>query len=177
MKKILALLTVTFFNVFNSQVAIGKTAVSNSSVSLEFGAQNRGLLLPWVTSATTMTNTPNGTICFDLIDNRIKIKYAVGWQDFSQNSLGTTIDPVTTIDGRILQDPLTDIPTAKTSIGSSQSSSSAILILEDNNKAMILPKVASPHYNIINPSPGMMVYDTDSKMFAVFNGSMWTYWR
>ena len=42
-----------------------------------------------------------------------------------------------------------------------------ILILEDSNKAMVLPKVASPHLNIIKPSAGMMVYDTTSKMFAV----------
>ncbi|WP_435524785.1 hypothetical protein [Chryseobacterium indoltheticum] len=39
--------------------------------------------------------------------------------------------------------------------------------MEDTDKAMILPKVASPHLNIINPAPGMMVYDTTAKQLAV----------
>ena len=34
------------------------------------------------------------------------------------------------------------------------------MVLADTNKAMVLPKVASPHLNIVNPAPGMMVYDT-----------------
>lgn len=35
---------------------------------------------------------------------------------------------------------------------------------------MILPKVASPHLNIINPAPGVMVYDTTNKQLAVLMG-------
>ncbi|WP_279195775.1 hypothetical protein [Chryseobacterium indoltheticum] len=52
-----------------------------------------------------------------------------------------------------------------------------ILVLEDTNKAMILPRVASPHLNIINPAPGMMVYDTTAKQLAVFNGTVWSFWK
>ena len=52
-----------------------------------------------------------------------------------------------------------------------------ILVLADTNKAMVLPKVASPHLNIVNPSPGMMVYDTTSKQLAVFNGTVWSFWK
>lgn len=163
-------------NILAAQVAIGKTQVTNSSVSLEFGSQNRGVLLPWITSITSLIDAPNGTICFDLSDNRIKIKYAVGWMDFSQNDLGTTIDPVTSIDGALLQNSLNENTSSKTSIGN-VSNANGILVLEDNNKAMILPKVASPHYNIVNPAPGMIVYDTDSKLIAFFNGKVWSYWK
>lgn len=50
-------------------------------------------------------------------------------------------------------------------------------VLADTNKAMVLPKVADPHLNIINPEPGTMVYDTTSKLLAVYNGSVWTFWK
>ena len=52
-----------------------------------------------------------------------------------------------------------------------------ILVLADTNKAMVLPKVASPHLNIVNPSPGMIVYDTTKKQLAVFNGTVWSFWK
>jgi hypothetical protein len=52
-----------------------------------------------------------------------------------------------------------------------------ILVLADTNKAMVLPKVASPHLKIVNPSPGMMVYDTTKKQLAVFNGAVWSFWK
>lgn len=52
-----------------------------------------------------------------------------------------------------------------------------ILVLSDSDKAMILPKVENPHINIINPTAGMLVYDTVSKQLAVFNGTVWTFWK
>ncbi|WP_279195774.1 hypothetical protein [Chryseobacterium indoltheticum] len=33
-----------------AQVAVGKGSVQNSSISLEFGNENRGMILPWVTN-------------------------------------------------------------------------------------------------------------------------------
>ena len=52
-----------------------------------------------------------------------------------------------------------------------------LLVLADTDKAMVLPKVASPHLNIVNPAAGMMVYDTTSKQLAVFNGTVWSFWK
>ena len=52
-----------------------------------------------------------------------------------------------------------------------------ILVLEDANKAMVLPTVPNPHVNIVNPEPGMMVYDTTAKQLAVFNGTVWSFWK
>lgn len=159
-----------------AQVAIGKTSVSSTSVSLEFGPANRGMVLPWVTSSATVSGVVNGTMIYDLTDKKIKVKYASGWKDLSVNATGTTVDPVTGIDGALIQNSATETSSAKVAVGN-LTSTPGILVLEDTNKAMVLPKVASPHLNIINPSPGMMVYDTATKLLAVFNGSVWTFWK
>ena len=43
---------------------------------------------------------------------------------------------------------------------------------------MVLPIVNSID-NIVNPSPGMMVYvnKAGAKRLAVFNGSKWSFWK
>uniref|UniRef100_A0AAU6WRA1 Uncharacterized protein n=1 Tax=Chryseobacterium endophyticum TaxID=1854762 RepID=A0AAU6WRA1_9FLAO len=72
----------------------------------------------------------------------------------------------------VLQASKVELPGAKMVIGTGGASDTTpgILVLKDTNKAMVLPKVASPHLNIINPSAGMMVYDTVKHQLAVFNG-------
>jgi hypothetical protein len=160
----------------SGQVAIGKTSISSPSVSLEFGTANRGIILPWVTSAASVTGAVNGTMIYDLTDKRVKIKYAAGWKDLSIDPAGTTIDPSTSVDGSIIQNSAVESQTAKVAIGTS-TSVSGVLVLEDTDKVMVLPKVGSPHLNIINPAPGMMAYDTAAKLLAVFNGNVWTFWR
>ncbi|MGO4709634.1 hypothetical protein AB4Y90_11070 [Chryseobacterium sp. 2TAF14] len=160
-----------------AQVAIGKEAVVNTSVSLEFGNENRGIVLPWVTSTGAVAGAVNGTIVYDLSDHRVKTKYGSGWKDLSVDATGTTVDPITSVDGVAIQNSHTENTDAEVTIGDTQTSDTGILILEDKNKAMILPKVASPHLNIINPAPGMMVYDTTAKQLAVFNGKVWSFWK
>lgn len=169
------ILTLSFGSLF-SQVAIGKSSVSSGSVSLEFGTANRGIILPWVTSTAAVTGVVNGTMIYDLSDKKVKIKYASGWKDLSLETSGTTVDPLTGVDGVLIQNTATENTSAKTSIGT-PTSAPGILVLEDTTKAMILPKVASPHLNIINPAPGMMVYDTFNKQLAVFNGRVWSFWK
>mgnify|MGYP003601632936 FL=1 len=176
MKKIIILHSALFAVFTSAQVAIGKTTVSNAAVSMEFGSANRGLLLPWVTNTGSVTGVVNGTMVYDLSDKKVKVKYAAAWKDLSINTGGTTVDPVSTVDGITIQNAATEAANAKFSIGT-VTATPGILVLEDTNKAMVLPKVASPHLNIINPAPGMMVYDTTAKLLAVFNGSVWTFWR
>ncbi|MFN1218132.1 hypothetical protein ACKW6Q_14265 [Chryseobacterium kwangjuense] len=159
-----------------AQVAIGKTNITNNSVSLEFGSGNKGFILPWVTSAGSVSGAANGTMVYDLSDHKVKVKYTSNWKDLSIDNTGTTIDPVTNIDGINIQNNLTEKMTAKTNIGT-PSGTAGILVLEATDKAMILPKVAKPQLNIINPSPGMIVYDTHLKLVAVFNGKVWTFWN
>ena len=159
-----------------AQVAIGKASVSSPSVSLEFGTGNKGILLPWVTGVSTVTGAVNGTLVYNTTDKKVYVKYASGWKDLSVDATGTTVDPITNVDGLTLQNSLDDLDTAKVSIGT-PTSTPGILVLEDTNKAMVLPKVASPHLNIVKPSPGMMVYDTTKKQLAVFNGTVWSFWK
>ncbi|NIF06157.1 hypothetical protein F3J23_11965 [Chryseobacterium sp. Tr-659] len=160
----------------SAQVAIGKSSITSTSVSLEFETGNKGIILPWVTNTGAVTGAVNGTIAYDLSDHKVKVKYASGWKDLSVDTTGTTVDPITSTDGVLIQNPLTEQSGAKTAIGT-LGPDPGILVLEDTNKAMILPKVASPHLNIINPAPGMMVYDTTAKQLAVFNGSVWSFWK
>ncbi|MNU32624.1 hypothetical protein D3C71_211740 [compost metagenome] len=160
-----------------AQVAIGKEATVNTSVSLEFGNENRGMVLPWVTSTGAVAGAVDGTVVYDLSDHKVKTKYASGWKDLSVDATGTTVDPITLVDGVLIQNSHTEDTNAEVRIGTTQTSDTGILVLEDADKAMILPKVASPHLNIINPAPGMMVYDTTAKQLAVFNGTVWSFWK
>lgn len=165
----------------SAQVAIGKGSVTNTSVSLEFASANRGMILPWNTAAASTAGAVNGTMIYDLTDHKVKVKYASGWKDLSVDTTGTTTDPVTQVDGVLIQNSVTTENTsAKSAVVSNPgtpTSTPGILVLEDTNKAMILPKVASPHLNIINPAPGMMAYDTTAKQLAVFNGKVWSFWK
>lgn len=82
-----------------------------------------------------------------------------------------------------------DLPTAKVLIGGTATTPSTdaapgILVLGDNTKAMILPRVGSIA-DIVNPSAGMMVYvtgannngtDPNANQLAVFNGREWAFW-
>lgn len=167
MKKTIILIGLIAFATAYSQVAIGKTILESASSSLEFGNENRGMMLPWVTNASSLQNTVNGTLVFDLSDKKVKSFQNNIWVDLSIDISG--------IADSSLQDNLNDNSSAKTSIGT-PTATAGILVLEDNNRGMILPKVASPHLNIISPDAGMMVYDTVKKQLAVFNGSVWTFW-
>ncbi|MEG2077708.1 hypothetical protein SAMN05421796_10264 [Chryseobacterium piscicola] len=160
-----------------AQVAIGKTTISNNSVSLEFGNnESRGVILPWVTNVTTMTNAVNGTMAYDVATLKLKVKLATGWKDLSVDTSGKTTDPVSGVNGITIQNAAKEAADAKVSIGT-PTSTPGILVLEDSNKAMVLPKVSNPQTAIINPSPGMMVYDTNTKSLAVFNGTVWSFWK
>ncbi|CAA7197331.1 hypothetical protein [Chryseobacterium potabilaquae] len=153
-----------------SQVAIGKQSVSNSSVSLEFSnTENRGMILPYVEDKSGITE--NGTIIFDTTDNKVKYLKDNNWFDLSVDTTGTV--------DLSIQTPKTENTNAKTVIGNdgATNTTNGILVLSDVDKAMILPKLASPHLNIINPSPGMMAYDTVAHQLAIFNGTVWSFWK
>lgn len=163
-----------------AQVAVGgKQSASSAAVSLEFENGNRGIIVPWTDNAAAVDNTANtlaggtggavaGTIIYDTEDKSMKVKTATGWKDLSVDKTGVV--------NTTLQNPLAEKTNAKVSIGT-PTTTPGILVLENKNKAMILPKVASPHLNIVKPEPGTMVYDTVSKQLAVYNGTVWTFWK
>lgn len=174
MKNIYLSLSLFFATVLPAQVAIGKPSVSSPAVSLEFydNADNtKGIILPWVSSTAAVSGAVNGTLVYNTTDKKVYVKYASGWKDLSVDNTGTV--------STTLQDSLTDQATAKTVIGGDPvtDATPGILILADTNKAMVLPKVNSPHLNMVNPSPGMMVYDPVKKQLAVFNGTVWSFWK
>lgn len=152
-----------------SQVAIGNDSTTNSSVSLEFGnSQDRGIVLPYVENKTSISQ--NGTLIFDTTDKKVKYMKNGVWSDLSIDSYGVV--------DLSAQNERNEQMKAKVTIGYNfTSATDGILVLEDINKAMILPKVASPHLNIIKPAAGMMVYDTLARQLAVYNGNVWTFWK
>lgn len=170
---LLMLVTITV----KSQVAIGKQGVANSSVSLDFGGtENRGLILPYITDKSGITT--EGSIIYDTTDHKVKyLKDSGVWGNLSEDD--GTAATIGTADLSIQGADKTEQSTAKTAIGtnSATDTTNGILVLTDADKAMILPKVASPHLNVINPAPGMMVYDTVKRQLAVYNGTVWSFWK
>lgn len=175
--------------------------VTNPSISLEFydSADNaKGLVLPW---ASTLNNQPvaynsttlagyrgmqgtvvDGTIILDLSDKKVKYMRNGSWSPLTGAlplvANATTYNAFNAIDSS-LQDGKKEGATAKAAIGTNAATDTTIgiLVLIDTDKAMVLPKVASPHLNIKNPTPGMMAYDTTKKQLAVYNGTVWSFWK
>ncbi len=175
--------------------------VTNPSISLEFydNVDNtKGLVLPWT---STVNNQPvvynattgagyrgmqgtvvDGTIILDLSDKKVKYRRNGAWSnltgDLPLTAGSTNYTTFNAIDSS-LQDNKKEGATAKAAIGANGATdtTSGILVLTDTNKAMVLPKVVSPHLNIKNPTPGMMAYDTTKKQLAVYNGTVWSFWK
>ncbi len=154
------------------QIAIGKPSVTNTSVSLEFAeTENRGLILPYITDKSGINTL--GSLFYDTTDHKVKLLSDTNtWFDFSVDTTGTA-------DLSIQGNDKTELSTSKIAIGvnSSSDASTGIFVLADSDKAMVLPKVQSPHLNIVNPSAGMMVYDKNKRQLAIFNGTVWSFWK
>lgn len=154
-----------------SQTAIGKKTVENNNVLLDFNhGEQRGIILPWVTNQNDVLAPIGGTIIYDSNDKKIKYFKAGSnseWMDLSvnQGQVDTSI-----------QNGLSETNN-KTVIGSKTSDVNGVLVLEADDKAMVLPKVTSPHLNIIRPAAGTVVYDNVSKMMCLFNGNEWSFWK
>ena len=185
--KYFSILSVMIASLSFAQVAIGKSNISNTSVSLEFGAGNKGIILPWATNAAGVSLSPTanakgGAFILDVNDRKVKISKNNGtWFDLTVHNLEKPATSGNTAIDNSLQtnSSFPEKSTAKTMIGGDPSTDSTpgILVLADTNKAMIPPLVTDPATNIKNPAPGMMVYDSAKKLLAVYNGTVWSYWR
>jgi len=171
MKKILIIICAVFAGLTaNAQSSIGKVTVPDGSGILDFNTGGKsGIVLPWVTTLPTGTALTGGVMIYD--GNLKKVMYYNGttWIDLSGHA-GTTADlsiqnavPESTIKGAV--------------IGAQSSTIDGVLVLESTNKALILPKVASPHLNIVKPMAGTICYDTVKKMVCVYNGVEWAFWK
>lgn len=191
MKKLIILIGIFASVLSFAQVRIGEKTVNSSvqdlssaSVLLEFGdTDNKGIILPYVETVPTGSNdSKGGTIIFDVSatsEYKIKVKNENnGWADLSvQSGYSTAVE---TLVKNPQATPLADKAGAKAIIGNSATTTDGVLVLDSNDKAMVLPIVTN-YNNIKNPSPGMMVFlkgtTTDKHRLIVFNGQKWTFWK
>lgn len=181
MKLIFSIFLLVIYSSIFSQVVIGSdvgTATNKTSVLLDFAVgQNKGIILPYVTTTPSGAALVEGTIVLDASDPaKAKVKYYNGsptWVDLSNGNEADITSSLTIQSTELVEDT-----TAKAIIGAKISTADGVLVLESATKAMILPMVESTD-DIPNPAPGMMVYinKIGAKRLAVFNGEGWTYWK
>lgn len=182
------------------------TAGSAVSLEFYDSSDNaKGIVMPWVSTVADNPITYNsttgagyrgiqgtvvdGTIIFDLSDKKVKYRKAGVWFDLTGNptfplvvkdasNQNVIFTQFQSIDSSI-QDNKKEQENAKAALGANgvTDTTNGILVLTDIDKAMVLPKVASPHLNVQNPSPGMMVFDTVKRQLAVYNGTVWSFWK
>lgn len=148
----------------NAQVAIGKTTVDGGGL-LDFASgTTNGIILPTV--ETLPTSPANGTFVMYKTDAKLKMFENNRWVDLSDagNVASVSANPANDLGEGVI-------------IGAETSSAQGVLILESTDKALILPKITTPHLNVKSPYPGMICYDTTSKTIAVFDGINWSYWK
>lgn len=154
-------------NAQQAQAGIGTQTLSKSA-SLEFKTGDKsGLVLPWVTTMPTGVALTGGVMLYDTTDNKVKYYDGSAWKNLSK--AGTVNVPS--------QAALSEATTPGTVIGAQSSLVEGVLVLEATDKALILPKMASPETAIIKPMAGTICYDTVKKEVCVFNGTEWTFWR
>ncbi|PKF75966.1 hypothetical protein [Chryseobacterium sp. PMSZPI] len=166
MKKIIATLTLFSAGIIYAQIGVEKTQVEGDGL-LDFPSNTtKGILLPIV--ETLPTNAASGTLLMDKNDQILKMNVESAWIPLSDPG---SVSAVTfNTNG--------EIPGQNRIImGATASNAPGVLVLESSNKALILPKITSPHLNVKNPYPGMICYDTASKTMAVFDGLKWSYWK
>lgn len=161
----------------NAQVVIGKTAPvipTNSNTLLEFGNDNKGIIIPSVTSVPT--DAVGGTFIFNTIDKAIEVYEGRndnkngGWTKLSNENEG--------IPHNYINSGTTDTSSpAGVIIGSDKTTKSGALVLESTTQALVLPKVANPHLTIKGAIAGTIVFDTTSNSLAVYDGANWSYWK
>lgn len=167
-KNISIAVALILFNFSLAQVAIGKQAVDGNSTVLDFNnaaGNTKGIILP-ATSGVATGSLVNGTFIFDTTDNKVKVYENDTWKPLSDAGSSSAVVVNTTAElgkGVVMGQPT--------------STADGVLVLEAPDKAMILPQIATPHLNVKNPYPGMMCYDTTSKTLAVFDGTVWNYWK
>lgn len=170
MKKIF-MTSILFSFALNGQVAIGKVSLNGTSTILDFNDtsnNSKGLILPQVNGTPTLTAANNGTFLLDKMDKKIKMYENGVWVELSASGNTSQIQANNTTES---------IKDQGVIIGNMPSNAKGVLVLESQNKALLLPKIVTPHTTVKSPYPGMMCYDVETKSLAVFDGSNWNYWR
>lgn len=166
-KKIFLIIFFVFFsmNCF-SQIGIGISSVKGSAL-IDFAENTtNGMILPHVNDVDNMLVDTKGTIVFD--EKSKKVKYFDGEKWISMNrEEGKLSDSFSFQEYDVSQGVI---------IGNEKSDASGVLILESNDRALVLPKISDPAKNVTSPYPGMICYDTVSNNVYFFNGLVWEFW-
>lgn len=181
MKTQITILLLTLSNLAFSQVVIGSN-VSTPSAILEFGPNDgtakKGIILPIVNLESNDPTPANGTILMDKNSKKIKAYQNNQWIDLSdEGSFSEEIINGVTVTTAVLDENTSLDIGEGVIIGSETSNAEGVLVLESEDKALILPRVADPHLNIPKPVAGTMCYDTTSDSVAIFDGKVWSYWK
>lgn len=175
MKKHSILILLLMNSFLSAQVAIGKENVEGASTLLDFesGSDNyRGIILPAVDDlSAALASEPthnNGTFLFDKSDNKIKMYEKGIWVALSDEGNSAAL---------LVNENEESAENNGVIIGAETSSSKGVMVLESEDKALVLPKIANPHLTVKSPYPGMICYDTESKSLALFDGAVWNYWK
>ena len=145
-----------------AQVGIGKTVIDGSGL-LDFPLENKGIVLP---ATQNVSGQVAGTLTFDVASKKMQYYDGTNWINLS--AVGKYDR---TINTSVTEDDLGVI------IGSTTTTAKGVLVLESEDKALILPRVNQPEENIPNPEPGMICYDTKSNTLVVYNGVEWSFWK
>ncbi|UYW02355.1 hypothetical protein K5I29_05510 [Flavobacterium agricola] len=165
----------------SAQIGIGKL-VTNESVILDFddkqGDNLKGIVLPIANIDAASVNYVDGSLLVDRQDKKVKVLVGGQWLSLTdegsfdevlvQGVVATT--PALFMDG-------VENPANKIILGDQSSTAPGVVVLESETKALVLPKVASPHKTMEKPVAGTICYDTDNKMIAIFDGVVWSHWK
>ena len=175
-KLALVVLCLLGFTMVKAQTAIDKTTVDGSGL-VDFGTANKAIILPWVQDAEALSGASksNGTMLYDTTTRKVRAVVNGIWIDLSVNGDNTTTHnaAITASLAKTEKIPATQ---SGVIIGATSSAAVGVLVLESDTKALILPKMASPHLNMISPAPGTLVYDTVKNLMCVFDGKEWSFW-
>ena len=161
----------------SAQVSIGgKQSVEGEATILDFNnvADNtKGIILPAIKNRSTAIATDkaknNGTFFFEKDTSKVMMYENEKWVELNNKEGNKT--------SLVVNESAESPGNHGTIIGAETSAAKGVLILESVDKAMILPKIANPHDTVKNPYPGMICYDTASDTLAVFDGTVWNYWK
>lgn len=160
------ILSVFFCTMTYSQILIGKDR-EEGSVLIDFAENTtNGLILPHVEDVESMEDPTVGTLAFDKKSKKVKYYNGTEWIALNKNE-GTLPSEPTTKEIGNKQGVI---------IGNPESDAKGVLILESQDRALVLPKISNPAKNVPSPYPGMICLDTISKNVYFFNGVVWEFW-